>query len=817
MFRLAFNMALRDWRAGELRLLLAALVLSVAAISAVGFFADRLRAGMLRDGAHLLAADAAVASDLPLAPRWRDDARRRGLQTASTSAMAGMASAGGNATLVSLKAVEPDYPLRGAVQLLGADGVAHAVRGGPKHGEAWIDAAVAARLAVRAGQMLRIGAADFTVAGVIAVEPDRRPSPISVAPRAMIAAADLPATDLMQPGVRARHALLVAGAPDAVAAFQRHVSDAGAPGVTVQTAQDAARDLAEILDKVRSFMSLASVLAAILAACAIAMATRRYLLRHLDACAMLRCLGLREGQVLALHVLEFALVGAAGGVLGVLLGYASHVALLQWLGGMLPPGLTAPGWLPAVQGFAVAQVALAGFALPALLQMKGVSHVRLLRRETAPPRGATVAAFLLGGAAFTGLLWWTAGDAVLGLGVALGVLLAGGVFAAMAWLALALLGRLRPGSAASAWGLATVSLRRHGGATVAQVVSLAIGLMALLLLTVVRGELQAAWRASLPANAANHFVFNIQPDQYDAVAQRLRAYGTPPLHPSIRGRLLAVNGKPVHAGEDGGGAAEVDMSSGAALPAGSTVVQGQWFADGGMSPQVSVGEGAAGRFGLKPGDTLAFDIGGLPLQARLTSIRKINWRQRTPSFDFLVDPAAAAELPATYVAMFHAPQGDSAIAALARDYPNISVVDIGYLVRQMQDALAQATSAVEFLFLFTLAAGLLVLYAAMAGSQDARTTQAALLRALGATRTRLSRAQWLELALTGGLAGLLAALGASIGGWALARRVFDLTWGWPPTVWPLGMAAGMLCALAGGWPGLRHVLNQPPLRSLRQI
>ncbi|MBY0238367.1 MAG: ABC transporter permease, partial [Burkholderiaceae bacterium] len=475
------------------------------------------------------------------------------------------------------------------------------------------------------------------------------------------------------------------------------------------------------------------------------------------------------------------------------------------------------------QGFAVAQVALAGFALPALLQMQGVSHVRLLRREATAPRGATLAAFALGGAAFTGLLLWTAGDALLGIGAALGVLLAGALFAAVAWLALALLGRFGPASAASAWGLATVSLRRHGGATVAQAVALAIGLMALLLLTVVRGELYAAWRAAVPAAAPNQFVFNIQPDQHDALAQRLQAYGAPRLHPSIRGRLLDINGQPARDREqdkDGAGpaqVAEVDLSASASLPAASTVVQGQWFAATDAAPQVSVGEHAAQRFGLKPGDLLGFDIGGLPLQATVTSIRKINWRQRSLSFEFVLNPAAATDLPATYAAMFHAPEGDRAIGALVRDYPNLSLLDIGYLVRQWQGALEQATAAVQFLFLFTLAAGLLVLYAALAGSQDARTGQAALLRALGATRSRLSRAQAIELALTGALAGLLAALGASIGGWALARWVFDLTWGWPFTVWPVGVAAGVLCALAGGWPGLRHVLNQAPLQVLRQV
>jgi putative ABC transport system permease protein len=333
--------------------------------------------------------------------------------------------------------------------------------------------------------------------------------------------------------------------------------------------------------------------------------------------------------------------------------------------------------------------------------------------------------------------------------------------------------------------------------------------------------LHAAWRAATPAGAPNHFIIDIQPDQADAIAARLRAVtpaDTAPalLHPNIRARLLHINGKPARTGQGAAdGSEEADLSTCATLPAASTLWQGRWFVAGGAAPEVSVGDGAAARFGIHVGDRLAFDAGGLPLTAAVTSIRKIDWRARTPSFDFILSPSAADGLPATYVAAFYAPEGWREAGALARDFPNVSLIDIGYLVRRMQHAVEQAASTVECLFLLTLAAGLLVLYTALAAGQDARTRQAALLRALGATRRQLARAQWLELALTGALAGLLAALGASLAGWALARQVFDLTWGWPALVWPAGVALGVLCALAGGWPGLRHVLNQPPLHALR--
>ncbi|KQV78528.1 ABC transporter permease [Massilia sp. Root351] len=823
---LTLKMTARDWRAGELHLLLAALVVSVAALSAVGFFADRIRNGMQRDARQALAADLLVSSDAPLDPALRADAAARGLRAAATTSMVSMATAGqgdeARSQLVSLKGVSDGYPLRGALAFAPASAPAAAAEP-PAPGTAWIDPALASRLALHSGGKLRVGDAEFAVARVIAVEPDRRFSPVNLSPRVMLAERDLPATGLLAPGVRATYGLLLAGEPAAVEAFraalQARLAAADSSNVRIQTVKDSSAALGQTLDRASAFLSLVSLLTAMLAAAAIAMAARRYMLRHIDACAMLRCLGLRQSQVLRLYLTEFLVLGLAGSAAGVLAGYAGHLLLLAWLEPLLPAGLPAAGWAPALQSLAAGLILLAGFALPPLLQLRDVPHAQLLRRERHAPRGATLAACALGAIMFCGLMLWITGDAALGAVSAAGFLLAALLFAAAAWLALKALGRLRGAFGNPAWRFAVTALQRRPGASVAQTVALAIGLTAPLLLTVVRGDLLDAWQAATPANAPNHFIVNVQPDQVQDVASRLQHYGSPALHPSIRARLLAVNGKPVR-GKDNKealGHADVDLSTAAALPAADTVIAGRWFDPTSNKAEASPDEGIAQAFGIQPGDSLSFDAGGLPLQTVVSSVRSTDRRARAPSFEFMLNSVAAQGLPRTYGAAFHVSDNDRKVAdRLAQDFPNVTVFDFGFLVRQMQAALAQVSVAVEFLFLFTLASGLLVLYAALAGSQDERKRQAALLRALGATRSQLARAQWMEHLLTGALAGLLAAACATLCSWALARFVFELPWRWPLLLWAAGLAAGSASAVAGGWLGLRNVLNQPPLLTLRQ-
>ncbi|MES2076011.1 MAG: FtsX-like permease family protein [Pseudomonadota bacterium] len=827
MFRLPLRMTLRDWRAGELRFLLAALTLSVAALSAVNFFVDRMGAAFNRDAHQTLAADLRLESEQPLAPAWRAEALRRGLRAADTVTLLSMAVAGEgeqtNSLLVALKAVGEGYPLRGKLTLARGD-AAVATAALPTPGTVWVDQALMLNLNLRVGARLRIGDSELLVAERIASEPDAGAAFMNLAPRVMMARADLDAAHLLQSHALATHRLLLAGEPAAVAGYAQWAKARSATpqggGVQIESFESRRSEANTMLEQAQQFLSLVGLLSALLAAVAVAMAARRFMLRHVDACAMLRCLGMAQGQVLRLYLIEFLLVALVGSVAGVLCGFAAHFVLIEWLGKLVAADLPAAGWRPALQGLATGLVLLVGFALPPLLQLRNTSHVRLLRGDAGAPKALSLAGYGLGLGMFTALLLWQTGDLMLGLAGAAAFLLGGLLFGLLAWLALRLLRRARPLLRQPAWRFAITDMLRRPAATVAQIVALALGLTALLLLTVVRADLLASWRLATPAGAANHFVVNIQPEQKDAVEARMRAVGQAELRASTRGRLTLINGRAsVDAGTDAEAKEslerEFDIGQSSLLDAASSITAGAWY--GQRHGEVSVEAKTAERLKLKLGDQLTFDVAGQDLTLRVSSLRKVDWRQRRASMIFDTHPDSLAGLPLSYAAALHVPPQDKRFAhQLARDFPNLSVFDVAAFIEQMRRTLDQVSHAVEFLFLFTLASGLMVLYAALAGAQDQRSRQAALLRALGATRRQLARAQWVEHGLTGALAGLLAAAGASAASWALARYAFHLEWTWSAPLWLGGLLAGAVCAMAGGWFGLRHVLKLPPLHSLRQ-
>ncbi|MGB9988624.1 ABC transporter permease [Massilia sp. SM-13] len=842
MFLQALRMTARDWRAGQLRFLLVALVVAVAALSAAGFFIDRLRSGLNRDAHQLLGADLVVNADQPISDAWRAEAKKRGLLIAETVIFPSMAQAGegdaAQSVLASLKAVSPGYPLRGALKITtdaaqAGDSVGTPAKDIPAPGTVWLDHNLLSGLNVQVGSEIRLGDKSFRVAQLIAAEPDRGTGFLNFAPRVLMPLADLPATNLIQDGSRVNYRLLLA-APDAARAgavrefgqwLQDTIKTGNIKGVRIDSLEDGRPEMRATLDRADRFLSLVGLLSAMLAAVAVAMAARRFMMRHLDACAMLRCLGLTQNQVTAIYLTEFLLLGLLGSLIGVAVGFGAHFVLLEMLGKLVSVELPAPTIMPALQGIATGILLLAGFALPPILQLRNVPHNRVIRREQGAPQPAALATYGLGLGAFTVLLLWQAGDPQLALYTALGFLGAFGLFALVGWLGLASLKPLRGLVNHQGWRFAVTSLQRRPGATVVQVVSLALGLMALLLLTVVRGDLMTAWRKATPPDAPNHFVINIQPDQKDAIAQRLAQAGVKdvPLYPMIRGRLVAVNGNAVTADtytEDrarGLASREFNLSTMDELPAQNKIVQGAWYRDAPGVAEASVEEGLARTLRLKLGDTMRFDIAGSMVEAKITSLRKLDWESMRVNFFVIINPAAMADTPQTWITSFHLPRESAGTgSALSRAFPNLTVVDVGTVLRQIQAVLDQVIQAVEFLFAFTLASGLLVLYAALMGSQDERTREAGLLRALGATRRQLSQAQLIEFLLVGSLAGLLAATGAAAMGWALATFRFEFEWTFNPGVWFAGLAVGALCAIAGGWLGLRNVLKQPPLQTLRE-
>ena len=829
---LSWRMLLRDWRAGELRLLIAALIVAVAAVSTVGFLVDRIRLGLERDATQLLGGDVVLSSDRPLPKVWLTVAEKAQLKTAQVVTFPSMAQHGERAQLSALKAVSDTYPLRGALQVTSARNASdqaaqttQAAPGIPSPGTVWVDAQLLNSLNVQIGDALQLGEASFRIEKLILLEPDRGAGFINFAPRVLLRLDELPRTELIQEGARVTYRLLVAGEAEPVKTWRNSVQAQLKNGQRLESLDDGRPEMQQALERAKQFLALVALLTVLLAAVAIALAARRYSLRHIDACAVMRCLGSTQNQLSILFAVEFLVVGITASVLGALLGYAAHFALLQGLAGFLKSSLPLPSLLPAVQGLVVGVVLLLGFAAPPLLQLRQVPPLRVLRRELGELQPATLLTYGLGALAFFALLVWLAGDPRLGAIAGAGFI--GGLlaFAGLAWLALKTLTVLRRFARHSArhsvvFRLALAGTTRRSSATVVQVVALAVGLMALLLLTLTRTDLINAWRSAAPADAPNRFVINIQPDQQHAFSQQLKQLGAgePDLLPMVRGRLIAINQQPVSLDHYEGRTRrlvnrEFNLSYMADLPRHNQLVSGRWFnAD---APEISVEQGLMKTLGLQLGDRLRFDIAGNEVEARISSVRKVQWDSFQVNFFVIFPPALLQTMPQSYITSFRMPPEKDFGARLLAEFPNLTLVDTTALLRQVQNVLDQVIAAVEFLFFFTLAAGVLVLYAALASSQDERSREAAILRALGAAQGQLQSAQIFELVFIGALAGLFAALGASVVGAVLAQTVFDLPLAFNPLVFLSGILAGTAIAVLAGWSSLRRVLQQAPLVSLR--
>ncbi len=854
---LAWRQLGRDFRAGELRLLIVAVMLAVAALTAVGFFADRLNSGLARDARSLLGGDAIVAGDQPVPAGLAERARAEGLAVARTVSFPSMGRAsearGGASRLVAVKAVSEGYPLRGALELHRAAGASSAgaspaqgeagaqrVRGAPPRGGVWVDAASLDSLGRRRGDALLLGDASLTIAAVIAVEPDRGAGFMSFAPRALMHEDDLPATGLVQPGSRLSYRLAVAGegsrgddaVRDYVAWAEREIAAQGWRGLRLESLESGRPEMRQTLDRAAKFLNLVALLAALLAAVAVAIAARDFASRHLDDCAMLRVLGQSQRRIAGAYALEFAAVGVLASVLGVLLGLAVHFVFVALLAGLVDAALPAPGVWPAVFGLGVGLTLLLGFGLPPVLQLAQVPALRVIRRDVGELKPASIGVLLAGFTGFCALLLAVASDLKLGLITVGGFAAAVAVFALVAWGAVMLLRSAIPSAwfagAAPRWlVLATRQVAARPGFAVLQVSALSVGLLALVLLVLLRTDLIASWRQATPPDAPDRFVINVQPEQGDAFKRQLQDAGVTRFdwYPMVRGRLVAVNGRPVTPESYADGRAqrlverEFNLSHDALLPGHNQVLAGRWQAE--EAGAVSVEAGLAETLGLALGDRLRFDIAGLMQEGRITSLRRVDWGSMRANF-FVMFPTSKlpSELPTSYIAAFRAPPSRAGEPgfdnALARAFPNITNVDVSASIAQVQRVLDQVIRAVEFLFGFTLATGLVVLFAAVSATREQRAREFAVMRALGASARLLARVQRAELLGVGTLAGVLASVAALGVGWALARYAFEFTWSAPLWVPLAGGAAGALLALGAGWWGLRDVLRRPVVETLRR-
>ncbi|GAB3476727.1 ABC transporter permease [Polaromonas eurypsychrophila] len=840
--KLGWRTLLRDLRAGELRLLIVAVTLAVAALTAVGFFADRLKGGLQRDARQLLGGDAVLRSDGVTPEVFVAKARSLGLQAISTVTFPTMGRAleadGGASKLVAFKAVPEGYPLRGNVVVAESiEGAGAVTREIPASGTAWVDASLLDALSLRLGQTLLMGDASFKLTRVIVQEPDRGAGFINFSPRVMVNSADLAATKLIQPASRTNYRFAVAGSEAAVKSYvqwaTQEIKMADVRGVRLESLESGSPEMRQTLDRAEKFLNLVALLAALLSAVAVAIVARGFAAKHLDDCAMLRVLGQPQRTIALAYTFEFVLAGMMASALGVLIGYGVHYGFVLLLAGLVETVLPAATFWPVAFGMGMGLTLLLAFGLPPVLQLAQVPPLRVIRRDVGNLRPASLAVLLVGILGFAALLVAASSDLKLGLIAVGGFAGAVLVFAASSYLAVRLLRASVNEATAPRWlVLATRQLSARPAYAVVQVSALAVGLLALMLLVLLRTDLISSWRNATPPDAPNRFVINVQPEQGEAFQKALRDGGVSKFdwYPMIRGRLVAVNGKAITPDDFADDRAkrlvdrEFNLSNSSDMPSHNKVVAGRWTAD--ENDAISVEDGIAKTLGLKLDDALSFDIGGQIKVTKISSLRAVDWGSMRVNFFAMYPVAQLADVPVSYISAFRAPERVAAVAGqptprsfdneLVKAFPNITNVDMSSTIAQVQRVLDQVIRAVEFLFGFTLAAGLVVLFAAITATREERAREFAIMRAVGARASLLRQVQRAELAGVGLLAGFLASIVALAVGWGLARFVFNFNWTGSWTVPVLGSLAGAALALAAGWWGLRSVLNTPVVETLRK-
>jgi putative ABC transport system permease protein len=807
-FSFSLRLLSRDLRGGELTVLLVAVILAVASMTAVGFFTDRVAKAIRAQ------ANAVLAADLVL-------------ETAESLSFPTMVLAGEQSALAFITAVSDGYPLRGEL-LISEQMFAEnrAATGIPEPGTAWAEPGLLGRMGIQVGDRVEIGDQELRITTVLEYQPGRSIGGFSnLAPGLMVNLADVPEFNVIKPGSRVTYRQLFAGSPADISKFRADLGQRVGPGTRLQGLEDAGEQINAAIDRAQRFLTLASLVTVILAAVATAMASRRYALRHLDTVALMKSFGASQALVQRSTLIQLAALIAGTAVAGSLAGYAAQSVLVYLAGDLLKISLPAATPTAASLGLLTAATITIGFSLPHLLQLGNTTPLRVLRHDLPPP---PLRAGVTYGVAITALLLMIYAIVrelmLVGL-IAAGLALVTIASVAVGWLLVRVLTRFR-GAAGVAWRYGLANISRRGGESVVQIVAFALGLMVLLLLTLVRNDLLSEWERTLPADAPNYFLINIEPTSWPAMDEFIRAeFGTEPdFLPFIRGRITAIKGVPVDelTSADIRGAnflrQEANLTWSADLPESNELLAGEWWAEGtGGAIKASLEMSIASSLGVGIGDTISFDVGGELFDAPVTSLRFVEWDSMTPNFYVMLSPGLAQELPQTYVASMHVPaEQRMKLSRFVRAFPGVTLLDLEVILDQVEMVIERASMAVQYVFLFTLLAGVVVMLAAIQVTRDERRFESAILHTLGASRRKILQGVAVEFTALGGLAGLLAALGATGIGYQLAERVFKLQYPISPNLWLAGLLVGAAVVGVTGTLATRRAVSEPPVTVLRE-
>ena len=824
--KLVARMAWRDVRSGEMGLLLVALLVAVGTVTSISLFVDRLQSALLAESSNFLAADRQISSSQVIPPDFVQQAQQRGLNTAQTLVFPSMVFAGDLNQLVSVKAVDTEYPLRG--ELIVGDQPFQ--RGAPTDsipaaGTVWLDSRLFPAMNLSLGDTVEVGMAELQVARVLVAEPDRGGSFFDLGPRLLMNMQDVAATEVVQPGSRLSYRLLLSG--DDTQLQDLRESLPLKPNFSWISVRESSPRIGRALDRAESFLLLGGLLGVLLAGIAVGLSAHRYAQRHFDHVGVLKTLGATPAQILRGFMSLLLLVGLVAILMGLAAGSLVHIAIVEILSSLIAVELPVPTLRPFLLGSATGLICALAFAMPAFVHLKNVAPMRVIRRDLGV---APLSRWLSYGAAAAGsllLLVWYTKDLWLTLWTLLSIVGICLVFGSLAW-ALLKGGRVAGMQAKSGWRLALAGLQRRRTENTAQILIFGVAIMLLLVLVLIRTALIDEWRSQVPEDAANHFVMNIAADEVEGVRQLVREQATEGefLFPMIRGRVASVNEQTAKDWQDqlprkpSGPrlTSERSLTWSVLAPENNDIIAGRWWADDSAAAEVSLEQEYAEDFALQLGDKLEFDVGGRRVWATVTSIRALEWESMTPNFYIILSPGALQDFPATYMTSFYLePTEKIFLNTLLRQYPTITVIEIDALIAQVQQIVAQVSQAVELVLALVLLSGALVLIASIQASRDTRMAEHGLIRALGGTRALIGGSLTAEFLVLGSFAGIVAVFGAELVVAMLQSQVFDLQAEAHPWIWLLGPVSGALIITLVGLAGSRSLIDTPPMNVLRGL
>jgi putative ABC transport system permease protein len=826
VWTIALRSLLREWRAGDLRIVAFALIVATAGLVSVASFGDRLNQTLVSQGSELLGADLVVHVQSAPNREWIERADENGLTHAQTVSFRSVVVAGDQTQLAEIKAVEAGYPLRGTLRIadaLGSDD--YAADGVPERGSVWADAQLLNQLRLEIGDEAGLGQEQFPVTKLVTLEPDRGGVAFTLAPRLMLNLEDLPATGLVQPGSLVHYHWLVAGSADRIQGFKQWLMEQGVVESDLRGVDDAQPRFRMALDRGQRFLLLATLVSVLLAGIAIATSIRHYVRRQWDSVAIMRCFGAKQRDIVSIYATQLLVLAIAASLVGAGIGLAGQEILVKILTDLVSGELPLPTYRPVLQGLLVGVITVLGFGLPSLVRLKDVPPMRVIRRDLGVLPASSYIVYGVAFLVFAILVAWVAGELPLTLWVLGGTVLTLLILAVVSHLLIKILGRIRS-NANVTWRFGISSLARRARSSTSQIVVMGVGIMAMLLLTIVRNDLWEQWQVSLPAETPNHFLINIQPDQLRDVDTFFKSSGLPAprLTPIVRARLVGINGRTVAADDFEDGFAKRQVQRAANLSwaespqSDNEVIRGRWWAAEERDlPLLSVERDYAEALGLDLGDELTYRIADEELTLRISNLRRVGWDSFRPNFFLIVPPGLLKGFPASYITSLYLPRDhNDKIKAVIKRFPNITDIDVDALIAQVRRVLNKVNSALQFIFIFTVAAGIVVLWAALNSSRAERRKEIAVLRVLGAKSRDIRSGFVAEFVLLGFLSGLVGASAAAGFGYGLSRFVFDLPYQANVLLWVAGATLAVTMVVGASFMAIRGDLKSVPWQTLRE-